>query len=379
MKNTDLGNKEIFAHNLCRYMDEARKNQKEICDALGFKYMTFSDWVRAKTYPRIDKIEKLANYFGIQKSDLIEKNTTEEERKQIKATAQNIRQFRLLRGLSLESLSRSSGIDIDTLSSYENGNEPFINYEIAKKIANALSVPYASIGGLIDAVLNMPPDPDPMELQKKNLSWIFFPKLQGLMAIKGISENEFRQSLDISEDLFEQWRHHTKAPSNSLLFKIADFFQVTVNFLKGTDYTLSVSCYRAIPSKISIQSLVNIDGLTMLPIITIPDDILGEYAGNTYIIFMHANADMEPTIKKDSMMAVLTNISFSDLKMGDVVVGIHKDSLVLRRFRSRTEDPVRAFFAEDPAAAPIYLPSDPAATREDFHLLGKVVMYCTSL
>lgn len=33
---------------------------------------TFSDWINAKTYPRIDKIELMANYFGIEKSDLVE-------------------------------------------------------------------------------------------------------------------------------------------------------------------------------------------------------------------------------------------------------------------------------------------------------------------
>jgi len=40
---------------------------------------TFSDWVNAKTYPRIDKIELMANYFGISKADLVEErsiNTT---------------------------------------------------------------------------------------------------------------------------------------------------------------------------------------------------------------------------------------------------------------------------------------------------------------
>ena len=36
-------------------------------------YTTLSDWLNAKKYPRIDSIELLANYFNIQKSDLIEK------------------------------------------------------------------------------------------------------------------------------------------------------------------------------------------------------------------------------------------------------------------------------------------------------------------
>lgn len=70
---SDLGNKEIFSNNLKRLMSVTGKERTEICEALGFKYTTFTDWYNGKTYPRIDKIEMLANYFGIQKSDLIEK------------------------------------------------------------------------------------------------------------------------------------------------------------------------------------------------------------------------------------------------------------------------------------------------------------------
>mgnify|MGYP000250745067 len=37
---------------------------------------TFSDWVNAKTYPRIDKIELMANYFGVTKADLVEDHSS---------------------------------------------------------------------------------------------------------------------------------------------------------------------------------------------------------------------------------------------------------------------------------------------------------------
>ena len=40
---------------------------------MHIKYSTLSDWINGNKYPRIDKIEILANYFGIEKSDLIEK------------------------------------------------------------------------------------------------------------------------------------------------------------------------------------------------------------------------------------------------------------------------------------------------------------------
>ncbi|SEP04074.1 helix-turn-helix domain-containing protein [Propionispora vibrioides] len=69
---SDLGNKEIMSKNLKFYMEKYKKDRNQVCNDLGFKYSTFTDWVNGNKYPRIDKIEMLANYFGIQKSDLIE-------------------------------------------------------------------------------------------------------------------------------------------------------------------------------------------------------------------------------------------------------------------------------------------------------------------
>ena len=70
-----MDNKNVFSINLKRYMSENGKSRREICEALGVSYYTFSDWVNGKKYPRMDKVEKLANYFGILKSDLIEDKT----------------------------------------------------------------------------------------------------------------------------------------------------------------------------------------------------------------------------------------------------------------------------------------------------------------
>lgn len=67
-----LGNKEIFAKNLAHYVDRSGRDQKEIAEIVGVAPSTFNEWIKGKKYPRIDKIEILANYFGILKSDLIE-------------------------------------------------------------------------------------------------------------------------------------------------------------------------------------------------------------------------------------------------------------------------------------------------------------------
>ena len=74
-----MNNKEVFSYNLNFYMKERSKTRKDVADAIGVSYFTFTDWVKGKTYPRMDKVEKLAKYFGIKISDLIEVKAIEEK------------------------------------------------------------------------------------------------------------------------------------------------------------------------------------------------------------------------------------------------------------------------------------------------------------
>ena len=69
---SNIGNREVFAKNLSYYINISKRDQKEIAKAVGVAPSTFNEWAKGKKYPRIDKIEMLANYFGILKSDLIE-------------------------------------------------------------------------------------------------------------------------------------------------------------------------------------------------------------------------------------------------------------------------------------------------------------------
>lgn len=79
-----MDNKNIFASNLRRYMEIKGKSRREVSEAIGVSYYTYTDWVNGKKYPRMDKVEKLAQYFGILKSDLIEEKTEEHREMQKK-------------------------------------------------------------------------------------------------------------------------------------------------------------------------------------------------------------------------------------------------------------------------------------------------------
>ena len=85
---SSIGNKQVLANNLTYYIERSGKSQKELAEMVGVATSTFNDWVKAKKYPRIDKIEMLANYFGILKSDLIEERTEEHREMQKKNNVQ---------------------------------------------------------------------------------------------------------------------------------------------------------------------------------------------------------------------------------------------------------------------------------------------------
>lgn len=65
-------NKRIMAANITRLMERKGVTNQQVCDAINVKYTTFLDWKKGVTYPRMPKVEALANYFGVLKSDLIE-------------------------------------------------------------------------------------------------------------------------------------------------------------------------------------------------------------------------------------------------------------------------------------------------------------------
>ena len=68
----EFGSKKVMSKNLQYYMSITGKTRKDVSKDLGIAYSTVVEWCAGKKYPRIDKIEQLANYFGVQKSDLIE-------------------------------------------------------------------------------------------------------------------------------------------------------------------------------------------------------------------------------------------------------------------------------------------------------------------
>lgn len=71
--------KKIFAKNLSNLMARHKKTQADLVNDLNINKSTISTWINGTKMPRMNKIEMLANYFGVEKSDLIEKKISDVE------------------------------------------------------------------------------------------------------------------------------------------------------------------------------------------------------------------------------------------------------------------------------------------------------------
>lgn len=76
---TDLEQKKVFSKNLNFYLSQSGKTQKEVADAIGVITSTFNTWCQGIAIPRMGKVQALADYFHINKSDLIEEKSESDD------------------------------------------------------------------------------------------------------------------------------------------------------------------------------------------------------------------------------------------------------------------------------------------------------------
>ena len=67
----------IFTDNFEKYMRMSGKNQKEIAADVGVSAPTVNDWLKGKKMPKMQNVQKLADLFHVNLSDLVERKVTE--------------------------------------------------------------------------------------------------------------------------------------------------------------------------------------------------------------------------------------------------------------------------------------------------------------
>ena len=70
---------EIICKRLNYYMEHTNTTQTELADYMGVTQATVSNWQKGIKTPRMSKVDKICEFFNIQRSDLMEDKSTTEE------------------------------------------------------------------------------------------------------------------------------------------------------------------------------------------------------------------------------------------------------------------------------------------------------------
>lgn len=95
-----------FAQNLKNIMQKRNKTQSDLVKDLSFRQATVSDWLNGKKYPRMDKVEKLANYLGVSINELLMQSVSEPPIPEIQLTDQEKSMIKKYRQLNADGKSR---------------------------------------------------------------------------------------------------------------------------------------------------------------------------------------------------------------------------------------------------------------------------------
>ena len=64
--------RKIFADNLIRLLKAKNISQKELAEHIHVSTGNVSNWISLKSSPRINKVDEIAKYLGVKRSDLCE-------------------------------------------------------------------------------------------------------------------------------------------------------------------------------------------------------------------------------------------------------------------------------------------------------------------
>ena len=64
--------RKIFSRNLTNLLEDRNKSQKDLVDFIGVSSSTVSNWCTGQKLPRMDKVQQIANWLGVNNSELLE-------------------------------------------------------------------------------------------------------------------------------------------------------------------------------------------------------------------------------------------------------------------------------------------------------------------
>lgn len=181
-----------------------------------------------------------------------------------------------------------------------------------------------------------------------------------------------------------KWESGDNFPKGKDIVRLSEFFNVSSDYLLGLsaddDFVHTSSNYPHYPVSISAGLPIEIEQLTEsdVEVISIPDVIMGKWAGRKDIYITRVNGDSMNNVMSHNSIIAIRYIELENLVDGDVVVYSHGGGYSVKRFYNDKENE-KLIFRPDSTDKSF---TDHVVNYEDagdVKLHGKVVIYINEL
>lgn len=161
----------------------------------------------------------------------------------------------------------------------------------------------------------------------------------------------------------------------TIICNIAEALNVHPAYLMGWEDVESGSSYTYFPVSVSAGTLLEVSAVTNGNTISIPDHLLGRWAGQKDLFFIRVNGDSMNRILPDGSLIAVKPINRDDLKNNDIVVFSVSYDYGVKRYLRKDND----ILFKPESFNEFHTDYKTTADNENLCIHGKVVWYSTEL
>lgn len=149
-------------------------------------------------------------------------------------------------------------------------------------------------------------------------------RIKNLRKSTGLTQQGLANKLNISDSsTISQWERGVNSPYGRDLVKLSKVFNVSTDYILGIRQekkNQEYNMYTYLPTAISAGLPIDVEAITQSETISLPDNVMGKWAGNKEILISSIYGDSMDKIMPDGSLIAIKPINLTELKNGDIVV-----------------------------------------------------------
>ena len=175
-----------------------------------------------------------------------------------------------------------------------------------------------------------------------------------------------------------KWEKGDNVPQGKDLIVLSNYFNVSVDSILGLSNEIKVANmneYKYSPESISAGLPFEVDGVTNYDNISMPDELMGKYAGHKDIIISKINGDSMDKLMNDGSFIAIKQINNAEaLNNGDIVVFSHNHEYSVKYFYKHDDMLIFKPYSNNPVHY-----DQSFSVHDGVVIHGKVVTYIVNL